>query len=217
METFNAETVGTMLKNGGLTARVYVTGDKNAFIEAFQTNIRTVAEQAGVSGGFTYGYANLGREYILTIVSSGYIVSGTATSFNSDTDEVMIQLTESGASEAAYEAVVKGNTASYSIANVLPGTYTMKVMKQNHVTREYTVTVGNSNVTQDVKIHLLGDINGDGKLNIADVGKANAHVKKTSTLTDYEFACSDINGDGKINIADVGKMNAHVKKTSLLW
>ena len=43
----------------------------------------------------------------------GYAVSGTATSFNSDTDEVIIQLTESGAAEASYEAVVKGNTASY--------------------------------------------------------------------------------------------------------
>ena len=67
----------------------------------------------------------------------GYTVSGTATSFNSDTDEVIIQLTESGAAEASYEAVVKGNTASYSIADVPAGTYTMKVMKKNHVTREY--------------------------------------------------------------------------------
>lgn len=164
-----------------------------------------------------YEFIFYSAEFTATEVPTGYTVSGTATSFNSDTDEVMIQLTESGASEPAYEAVVKGNSASYSIANVLPSTYTMKVMKNNHVTREYTVTVGSSNVVQNVKIHLKGDINGDGKVNIADVGKANAHVKKTSTLTDYEFACADINGDGKINIADVGKINAHVKKTSLLW
>ena len=90
-------------------------------------------------------------------------------------------------------------------------------MKENHVTREYTVVVGNSSVIQDVKIHLKGDINGDCKVNTSDVGKANAHVKKVSTLTGYEFAYADVNGDGKVNTSDVGKMNAHVKKTSMLW
>lgn len=108
-------------------------------------------------------------------------------------------------------------TAVYDIPEVAPGTYTMKVMKNNHVTREYTVTVGAENVTQDVEIHLLGDINGDGKVNTSDVSKANSHTKKVTTLTGYEFACADVNGDGKVNTSDVSKMNAHVKKTSLLW
>ena len=105
----------------------------------------------------------------------------------------------------------------YKFSNVAAGTYTLKVMKENHVTREYTVVVGNSSVIQDVKIHLKGDINGDDKVNTSDVGKANAHVKKVSTLTGYEFAYADVNGDGKVNTSDVGKMNAHVKKTSMLW
>ncbi len=155
--------------------------------------------------------------YVSTPAPVGVTVSGTATSFNSDTDDVTIQLIESGASEPAYETIVKGNATGYSIAGVLPGTYTMKVMKNNHVTREYTVTVGSSNVVQDVKIHLKGDINGDGKVNTSDVSKANSHTKKVTTLTGYEFACADVNGDGKVNTSDVSKMNAHVKKTSLLW
>nr|MDD6335269.1 dockerin type I repeat-containing protein [bacterium] len=97
------------------------------------------------------------------------------------------------------------------------GTYTMKVMKQNHVTREYTVTVSAENVTQDVKIHLLGDINGDGRVNTSDVGKANSHAKGTATLTGYDFACADVNGDGKVNTSDVGKLNSHAKGTKKLW
>ena len=147
----------------------------------------------------------------------GYTVSGTATSFNSDTDEVIIQLTESGAAEASYEAVVKGNTASYSIADVPAGTYTMKVMKQNHVKREYTVTVGSSNVVQDVEIHLKGDINGDGKVNTSDVNRANLHAKGKNILTGYEFACADVNGDGKVNTSDVNRLNLHSMKKSYLW
>ena len=149
--------------------------------------------------------------------TSDITVSGTATSFASNTDDVTIQLIKSGAADPAYEAVVKGKIAEYSIEGVSAGTYTLKVMKENHATREYTVVVGNSSVIQDVKIQLKGDINGDGKVNTSDVGKANAHVKKVSTLTGYEFACADVNGDGKVNTSDVGKMNAHVKKTSLLW
>ena len=146
-----------------------------------------------------------------------YTVSGTATSFGSDTDNVILQLIAEGYSEADYEVFVQGNSANYSIAGVAPGTYTMKVMKNNHVTREYTVTVSAENVTQDVKIHLKGDINGDGKVNTSDVGKANSHAKGTSTLTGYDFACADVNGDGKVNTSDVGKINSHAKGTNKLW
>ena len=59
-------------------------------------------------------------------------------------------------------------------------------------------------------------MNGDGRVNASDVGKANAHAKKTKFLDGYEFECADISGDGTINISDVGKMNAHAKKTVLL-
>ena len=192
--------------------------DGYVFPEDFAVIINGETLTSGVTVSGSSNYLSFAYPFTLGGGSgTGVTVSGTATSFNSDTDDVTVQLIESGASEAAYEAVVQGNSASYSISNVAPGTYTMKVMKQNHVTREYTVIVGTNTVVQDVKIHLKGDINGDGKVNTSDVGKANAHVKKVSTLTGYEFACADVNGDGKVNTSDVGKMNAHVKKTNFLW
>ena len=63
----------------------------------------------------------------------------------------------------------------------------------------------------------IGDINGDGKVNITDVALINAHVKKTKLLTGEELARADINGDGKVNITDVALVNAHVKKVKLLF
>ena len=151
-------------------------------------------------------------------------VSGTVKSFNSASDKVTVQLIQQGHSEPAYETIVpsgtkEGNqyTASYTISGVASGTYTMRVMKKNHVTREYTITVGGEAVTQNVKIHLKGDINGDGKVTIGDVNRANLHAKGKSKLTLYEFACADINGDGKITISDVNRANLHVKGKSLLW
>ena len=129
----------------------------------------------------------------------GYGVSGNVESFNSGTDHNKF-------------------TASYSFSDVPSGTYTMKVMKQNHVTREYTVTVGSSNVVQDVKIHLKGDINGDGKITIVDYAKANSHARGVTWLTGYELKCADVvANDGKVTMADAGRINAHARKTSLLW
>ena len=149
--------------------------------------------------------------------SGGVRVLGTATRFGSQTDDMTIQLIKSGKSEAAYEAIVKGDAAGYSIADVAPGTYTMKVMKQNHVAREYTVTVGSSNVVQDVKICLLGDVTGDGKVNAKDHSRLYAHVNKTNLLTGYELLCADVTGDGKVNAKDHSRLYAHVSKTNPLW
>ena len=148
----------------------------------------------------------------------GYGVSGNVESFNSGTDQVTIQLIEQGQSEPAYETIVKGNTASYSIAGVAPGTYTMKVMKQNHVTREYTVTVGAENVTQNVKIHLLGDIDGNGTVTTMDFMRANSHARGVTLLTDYALKCADVVGtDGKVTTMDAMRINAHARGTAKLW
>ena len=169
-------------------------------------------------------YSDVGTyKFIPGEPSSGVTVSGTVTSYGSG--DVTIQLIADGQSEPAYEATApagpqSGNayTASYSIPNVPAGTYTLKVMKQNHVTREYTVTVGAENVTQDVKIHLKGDINGDGKITTVDAMRANSHARGVTLLTGYELKCADVVGtDGKITTADAMRINAHARKTALLW
>ena len=160
-------------------------------------------------------------EYSLA-VSSG--LHGQVVSFL-DGSDVTVSLFAEGSAESKYTTTVPGGTkdssgkytTTYEIPEVAPGTYIMRVSKKNHVAREYTITVGAEAVTQDVQIHLKGDINGDGRINTSDVGKANAHAKGSSLLTDYQFACADINGDGKVNTSDVGKINAHARGKSLLW
>lgn len=155
--------------------------------------------------------------YKLVDPNAGGTLSGTVKSFNSTTDPVTVQLFGSGSSAAAYSTTVKGNSASYTISGITPGTYTMKVSKKDHVTRAYTVTVTAGTKTQNAQIHLLGDVNGDGRINTSDVGKANMHAKNKKLLTGYEFACADINGDGRINTSDVGKINMHAKNKKRLW
>ena len=155
----------------------------------------------------------------------GYGVSGNVESFNSGTDPVTIQLIEQGQSEPAYETIVSGGTqsgnkftASYSFSDVPSGTYTMKVMKKNHVTREYTVTVGSADVTQNVKICLLGDIDGNGTVTTMDAMRANSHARGVTLLTDYALKCADVVGtDGKVTTMDAMRINAHARGTAKLW
>lgn len=197
--------------------------------EEFKVNGKNARSDSWIIDDYTLDYTNwhvweFYKFYKVTDPNASGSVSGTVKSFNSASDKVTIQLIQQGQSEPAYETTVSGGTkegnqytASYTISGIASGTYTMRVLKKNHVTREYTITVGGEAVTQNVKIHLKGDINGDGKITIGDVNRANLHAKGKSKLTLYEFACADINGDGKITISDVNRANLHVKGKSLLW
>ena len=145
-------------------------------------------------------------------------LSGTVKSFNSATDPVTVQLFKSGSSSAAYSTTVKGNSASYTISGVASGTYTVKVSKKNHVTREYTVTVSTGTKTQNAQIHLLGDVNLDGVVSIKDCSRLFKHVNKTQLLTDaYALKCANTNGDTVVDIKDCSRLFKHVNKTRPLW
>ena len=52
-----------------------------------------------------------------------------------------------------------------------------------------------------------GDVNGDGKVNMADAMKVVAAVRGQSVVTD----AMDVNGDGKCNMADMAKIVAIVR------
>ena len=177
----------------------------------------TYDDPACVSPTYSYIWVTSPEFTVEAPASATYSVSGNITSFNSDTDNITLQLITEGYSEADYEVIVKGNTTAYSIEDVVTGTYTLRVVKNNHVTREYEIVVAEEDVVQDVKIHLIGDVNGDGKINVQDYSKTLRHVKKTETLEGYEFDCADVNGDGKLTVLDYTKLLKHVKKTDLLW
>ena len=145
-------------------------------------------------------------------------LSGTVTSFGKATDNVTLQLIAEGYPEADYEVVVKGNSATYSIEGVAAGTYTLRIMKANHVTREYTVVVDSTSVVQDAKIHLLGDVTGDGRLRSNDLSLVYDHVSGETLIEDaYIFACADIDGNGRIRSNDITKMYDHTAGDELLW
>ena len=117
------------------------------------------------------------------------------------------------------EAVVATVTGdgSYIFEGVAAGSYTLSVRKENHVQRTYTVTVDKDDVVLDVKLHLIGDIDGNGKINVGDVAKVIGHIKNTAPLTDeYQLLCANVNG-GSLNMGDTASLYAHIKGTKTLY
>jgi len=126
---------------------------------------------------------------------------------------VTLELVGTGTS---VRTVVSGKTGTYSFENVATGTYTLRVTKANHVTREYTVTVGSNPVTQDVKICLLGDVDGNGRINVGDISKLLSHIRGTALITDaYLLECANANG-GRLNMGDISAIYSHLKGTKPL-
>lgn len=120
------------------------------------------------------------------------------------------------------DAVIDGITVlsedgTYTLEGVAEGSYVLRISQVNHVTREYSITVDSEDLTQDVKIHLIGDIDGNGKINMGDVAKLNSHIKNTTPLTDeYQLLCANVNG-GSLNMGDTAALYAHVKNTKPLF
>ncbi len=155
-------------------------------------------------------------EYVAGVTVSGQFVSSGEVS-----EPVTIQLILEGQTEAAYSFVSDGTAKSgaWSIDGVAAGNYTVKVMKADHVTREYALTVGNTAVTQNVKICLLGDVNNDGNVNISDYVSILTQVKNPGepVLVDYYRQCADTDSNGAINFMDYLALLSHVKNVNRLW
>ena len=128
--------------------------------------------------------------------------------------DVTVQLFEQGAGTAAYTAEVTDKT--YAIRGVTPGTYELKVSRTAYAARTYVLTVEEENVVQDVEIHRIGDVNGDGRISTRDWAMANAGMNGKLELDAYALACADVDGSGTISYADLTKINEHVHMAASL-
>jgi hypothetical protein len=218
LQMFDAGCWDKFLCNGTLTiaaGNVYVSDDPH------KIEWEDCVPWDGVTDLNTYDNVWIVSE---KVSGSGVTVSGTITSYLEDEGDITVQLL-SGEEVAysqtfnTYTEVSATNTeyaTEYSITGVVDGTYTLRVSKECHVTRDYTITVSGGVVTQDLKIHLIGDINADGKVNATDKKKIYAHINDSSkALTGYEFQVANVNGDDKVNATDKKKVFAHINGNTL--
>ena len=143
-------------------------------------------------------------------------MSGTVTSYGDAGENVTVQLIETGLTEPAYEDIVTGNIANYSFDTVPAGTYTLKVMKKGHAPFTKEITVGDSDVTENVTVYLIGDVNGDGAINGQDLQRLYEHIKGENPLSVEALPLGDVNGDGAVNGQDLQRLYEHIKGENLL-
>ena len=124
--------------------------------------------------------------------------------FGGNADEpVKIILSRDG--EEAYSATAENGV--YAIADILPGTYQLTVVKADCVPFTAELTLESGDTALDFNLCVPGDVTGDHRLNIGDVGKLYGHVRRSNNLEDaYILLCADYNGDGTVNIGDVGRL-----------
>ena len=139
-------------------------------------------------------------------------MSGTVTSFGQAGDPVNLTLSSGG---NTYETT--STDGNYRFGAVAAGTYTLTVSKKNHTPRTYSVSLG-SNMTLDVKLHLIGDVTGDGNVNMGDISKLYAHIRNTAPITDaYQLLCGNATDDNTVNMGDISAIYSHIKGTKKLY
>ena len=190
----------------------YVNGEK-----------ASVSAQDGDRTTLTVGYS--------VPVASG--VRGQVTSFMNDGD-VTVSLFAGSSTTPKYTVSVPGGIkdssgkyiAEYEIPDVAAGTYTMKVSKSKHVTREYTVTVNNGKVTQNAEIWMLGDVNGDGFINMTDAsqikrkfnGKTSVFDTGDAEIKAYRLKVANVySADGIINTTDASQIKRYYNGKSSVF
>lgn len=113
--------------------------------------------------------------------------------------------------ESVPSADLSAKDGTYSIA-VFPGVYTLTVVKNDNVTRIYSIEVTSEKTVLNIKLSQKGDVSGDGKLTVGDVAKVYSHIKKTAILTDeYQLLCADVQEDGRINVGDTARIYSRIK------
>ena len=126
-------------------------------------------------------------------------VSGTVTNGGGASIEIngqSVQVNEDGSFEIPAEgtfdvAIKKGGCLTYTIKGV---------------------SAENGNVELPEVVLVAGDVNEDGKINIADMGVFRQNFGKTDS--NIGNAYTDVNEDGKVNIQDMGTFRANFGKTA---
>ena len=175
-------------KDGYITVPVKIVGKGTATVKAITEN---------------------GLEVVFTVNSGVNTLTGNIITPGGNSAPVTVEITKDGETEPIL-TVASTDSMTYEAA-LAPGSYTVKFIKEGFVTRTYSVSISDKNETLDAEIHLIGDVNGDGKRTTVDVGIVNSCVKKSSELTGYDLEVANANNDKIISTVDVGMINRIAK------
>ena len=79
-----------------------------------------------------------------------------------------------------------------------------------------TLTLVDGATTVDVQLDypgMMGDVTGDGQINLGDVSQLYAHVRGSKLMGAEGLLCADFNDDGDVNMGDISGIYAYVRGT----
>lgn len=155
------------------------------------------------TGTYSGGILTL-TDITVPVKPKGVTVSGTVKSYGNAGENVTVTLTKQGETAPAFTDTRTGNSVTYSFDTVPAGTYTLKVEKKGHAPFTKEITVGESNVTENVTVYLIGDVDGNGKVEQKDsmilsryfAGWSGYETKIVSS------AAADVDQDGELKLKD---------------
>lgn len=234
-----------VIVNPGATVSGTVKDDKDATVsgatvELYKDGTKVADATAGTDGKYTISNVSTGT-YTLKAKSSdgslngsapvtvtdgdttkditvakGFIVSGTIKSYGSASEAVTVTLTKQGETTPAFTDTLTGNSAAYKFENVPAGTYTLKVEKKGHAPWTEEITVGDGNVTKDVTIYLIGDVNGDGLITPNDASLISQHCVGSYVIPNALLPAADVDGNGTITPNDASLVLQHCVGTYVI-
>jgi hypothetical protein len=108
--------------------------------------------------------------------------------------------------------VFKANAVSESSAVTVEITSIAKLNSSSHIPEPIDSTTHNATVSVDESdAYVLGDVNGDTAITIADVTLIYQHVRGKIALTGDALLAADVNGIGGVTIADVTLVYQYVR------
>ena len=159
-------------------------------------------------------YSLIDDEYALTVtnktiptVPKGVEVRGTVKSYGDASEAVTVTLLQ-GTNVIGSPQVLTGASGSapysqtYSFDTVPAGEYTLKVEKKGHAPFTKEITVGDSNVTEDVTVYLYGDVNRNGTVTVLDASWIRQYLVGKKTFDEYQLQLADVNKSGNISVLD---------------
>ncbi len=100
---------------------------------------------------------------------------------------------------------------TYSFRDVPDGEYKLAIWKPGYGVVISTVDTGAGTVVQEAAdLYLMGDVNGDGKVNVTDINIIRLSILGRRELTKEQREIADVNHDEKINVTDINLIRLNI-------
>ena len=145
---------------------------------------------------------------------SSLTVNGLTPSFNMFTYNYDLALNEDTTIYATTVAnAVYSGESSYAVKTG-ENTIVLKVTSETGYVTNYTINV---NAAKDCTLYVnttgttvLGDTNGDGKIDIVDLANIRLYLLNIYNFNEYQKLAADTNKDGKVDLVDLANLRLHL-------